>query len=74
MPEGPEVRKIGQDLAKLWSGKTLTETSVLSGRYVKKPPTGLETFQATLPAKIIGVGVHGKFLYAILENETFVCF
>jgi len=74
MPEGPEVRKMGQNLAKLWSGKTLIETSVLSGRYVKKPPTGIETFQASLPATVIGVGVHGKFLYAILDNESFIWF
>jgi formamidopyrimidine-DNA glycosylase len=61
-------------LAKLWSGKTLKKVEILSGRYVKKPPTGLDMFEASLPAKIVGVGVHGKFSYAILENETFAWF
>ena len=35
MPEGPEVRKMAQDLAKVWSGKTLLEANILSGRYTK---------------------------------------
>ena len=71
IPEGPEVRKMALDLAKIWSGKTLTETNILSGRYSKKPPTGLDIFTASLPAKVVGVGVHGKFLYTIFDNETF---
>ena len=74
MPEGPEVRKMAQDLAKVWSGKTLLEANILSGRYTKKPPTGLDVFLGNLPTKVAGVGVHGKFLYAILENETFAWF
>ena len=65
MPEGPEVRKMALDLAKIWSGKLLTEVNILSGRYIKKPPTGLDIFSGSMPTKVIGVGVHGKFLYAI---------
>lgn len=74
MPEAPEVRSMGLALAKLWSGKTLKNIEILSGRYTKKPPTGLDMFEASLPTKVIGVGVHGKFSYAILENETFAWF
>ena len=74
MPEAPEVRSMAMSLAKLWSGKTLKEVEILSGRYTKKPPTGLDMFEASLPTKVIGVGVHGKFSYAILENETFAWF
>lgn len=74
MPEAPEVRTMAMSLAKLWSGKTLKKVEILSGRYLKKPPTGLDMFEASLPSKIIGVGVHGKFSYAILENETFAWF
>lgn len=74
MPEGPEVRKMALDLAKIWSGKLLTEVNILSGRYIKKPPTGLDIFSGSMPTKVIGVGVHGKFLYAILDNEMFAWF
>ena len=74
MPEAPEVRSMAMSLAKLWSGKTLKKVEILSGRYTKKPPTGLDMFEASLPSKIVGVGVHGKFSYAILENETFAWF
>lgn len=74
MPESPEVRSMAKALSKMWSGKILKKVEILSGRYTKKPPTGFDTFMISLPAKIIGVGVHGKFSYAILENETFAWF
>ena len=74
MPEAPEVRSMAQSLAKLWSGKTLTNVEVVSGRYVKNELTGLDTIKSLLPLRVVGVGVHGKFSYAILENETFAWF
>ena len=69
MPEGPEVRKMGQALAQCISGKTLNAVEILSGRYEKKPPSGIEIFGARLPLKIVGAGCHGKFLYWILDDE-----
>lgn len=74
MPEAPEVRSMGMALAKLWSGKTLKNVEVLSGRYVNNELSGLDTIKSLLPIKVIGVGVHGKFSYAIFENETFAWF
>jgi len=68
MPEGPEVKRMGQDLAKRISGKSLTEITVLSGRYTKKAIAGIDHMQNDLPTKVIGVGVHGKFIY-ILTNS-----
>lgn len=72
MPEGPEVKKFGSDLAKVVSGKTLIDVNVLSGRYTKKPLPGLSEMLDHLPARVIGTGVHGKFLYWITETEYFL--
>ena len=72
MPEGPEVRRYGLDLAEFVSGKTLKGVNILSGRYTKNPVPGLEDAITTLPVKITGVGVHGKFLYWILKNDYYV--
>jgi DNA-formamidopyrimidine glycosylase len=68
MPEGPEVKRMGRDLAEKISGKTLTEVSVISGRYTKKPILGAENMMGILPTKIIGVGVHGKFIYILSSS------
>jgi formamidopyrimidine-DNA glycosylase len=54
------------------SGKTLVEVNLISGRYTTKPPQGFETFQARLPTRVIGTGVHGKFLYWVVDNDVFV--
>ncbi len=72
MPEGAEVRLIGEALARNVSGKTLVAVRPLSGRYLKKEPEGLGLLRARLPTKVVGVGVHGKFLYWISENDVFV--
>ena len=72
MPEGPEVRKYGQSLAEAVSQKVLQRVNILSGRYTKKPIPGTLEIINTLPAKITGVGVHGKFLYWMLKNDFYV--
>jgi len=68
MPEGPEVKKMGKDLAKMTSGKTLKRVEIISGRYTKKPIDGFNLMTESLPSKIIGVGVHGKFLYILTSS------
>mgnify|MGYP005727543177 FL=1 len=72
MPEGAEVKKYGESLAQKVSGTTLESINILSGRYTKKPPEGLDFFCQNLPGPIVGVGVHGKFLYWILSNDTYI--
>ena len=72
MPEGAEVKKYGESLAQKVSGSTLESVNILSGRYTKKPPEGLDFFLNQLPGPIVGVGVHGKFLYWILANDTYI--
>lgn len=72
MPEGPEVKRFGTDLAKAVSGKRISSIEVMSGRYTKKPLPGLDALVDQLPARVIGVGVHGKFLYWIMDNSYFL--
>ena len=72
MPEGPECRRYAEDLAKRISGKVIVDVSLVSGRYLKKPPTGIESFKSGLPVGVIGAGVHGKFIYWILKNDFFI--
>ena len=69
MPEGPEVRRIAQDLAERVSGRILQSVEILSGRYEKKEPRGWNVFKGLLPKKIIGAGSHGKFMYWLLDDE-----
>ena len=69
MPEGPECRRIAENLAKFVSSKKITGVEILSGRYTKKIPSGFEAFSSNSPISAVGVGVHGKFIYWILEKE-----
>ena len=72
MPEGPEVKRIGLGLAEAASGKTIANINIVSGRYLKKDPGGYQMFISHLPLKVVGVGVHGKFIFWICENEKFI--
>lgn len=69
MPEGPECRRIAESLAKEVSSKTIVGIDILSGRYTKKQPSGLSEIISELPIGVVGVGVHGKFIYWILLKE-----
>ena len=70
MPEGPEVRRLGMQLAKRISGRNLLDIKILSGRYqTHGSPTGLEKFLEWTPVRIRGAGVHGKFIYILLDAE-----
>ena len=68
MPEGPEVKRIARDLAEYASNKFLTDVCVLSGRYLKSPITGFDILRESLPARVVGAGSHGKFLYVLMSN------
>ena len=72
MPEGAEVKLFGESLARIVAGKTLSNIKVLSGRYLKKEIEGLTLMNARLPSRVVGIGVHGKFLYWIIENDVFL--
>ena len=68
MPEGPEVRRMSQDLAAVVSERLLESIEVLSGRYTKKAIESLTEFNDELPTKIIGAGCHGKFIYMLTSS------
>ena len=64
MPEGPECRRMGIQLAKRVSGRKLQDIKIISGRYDKHgPPTGFDKFMEWTPTGIHGAGVHGKFIF-----------
>ena len=69
MPEGAECRIISEGLAKKVGTRVCTGIVPVSGRYTKKPLPGLELFE---PTRVVGVGVKGKLIFWILENETFL--
>ncbi len=50
------------------TGKTLTSIDIMSGRYLKSPPAGYEDINLELPLNVLGTGVHGKFMYWLLEG------
>ena len=68
MPEGPEVRRYAIDLSKVVTGRSLESVTIVSGRYAKSPPEGIEDFQEALSLNVLGTGVHGKFMYWLLEG------
>ncbi len=68
MPEGPEVRRYAIDLSKVVTGRSLQSVSIVSGRYAKTAPEGIEDFQEALSLNVLGTGVHGKFMYWLLEG------
>jgi len=76
MPEGPECAATAQSLDAFMSRKTLVNVSVLSGRYTKKNPEGLDSFKAKLPLKVLNWSSKGKFIYGCLSQkdlkETFI--
>ncbi len=71
MPEGPEVRRMAEGLAKRIVGKDLTEAEILGGKWLKKEPTGIDIIRQSLskgPLRVEWVKVKGKFIYAKMGN------
>ena len=69
MPEGAEVKLVGESLAQMVGIRRCLSIQPISGRYCKKPITGIEMFE---PTKVVGVGVKGKLIFWILENDQFL--
>ena len=71
MPEGPEVKRITESLARSIGGTVLNSFQILSGRYHNKlEPHGFELLKNRLPIGIAGAGCHGKFIFIILEDNS----
>jgi len=69
MPEGPECRRMALELSEEVSNKRLIDIVVESGRYIKKPISGIEDLLSDTPLHIRGAGVHGKFIFFLLDHE-----
>lgn len=69
MPEGPEVKKIVDQMSKVLAGKTLYKIEVLTGRYQKKAPEGLLDFSTHMPVVITDIKCKGKFIYFLTDTD-----
>tara|TARA_Y100000034_G_scaffold122952_1_gene169085 strand:+ start:857 stop:1612 length:756 start_codon:yes stop_codon:yes gene_type:complete len=69
LPEGAEVKRIGENLSKMVGLRKIIAVVPLSGRYAKKPIVGAE---AALNGNVIGVGVKGKMIFWIMDNDRFL--
>ena len=73
MPEGPEVKIIGEQLSSILSNKTLVELKILSGKYTGKCELlNYHQFSKSLPLKIKKVETKGKLIYFILEHGWYL--
>lgn len=65
MPEGPELAYAKDRLKLLLTGKRITNVSVgTTGRYLKKPPEGLDAFRTARSGPLIAeIGTKGKFMW-----------
>ena len=70
MPEGPECAATAQSINNFMSEKTLINVEVLSGRYTKKSPPGLDIFKEMLPLKSAGWATKGKFIYGRFKDAS----
>jgi DNA-formamidopyrimidine glycosylase len=66
MPEGPEVRRMAEGLARRIEGRDLVGAEVLGGKWLKKEPTGISVITKALksgPIRVDSVNVKGKAIY-----------
>ena len=72
-PEGPEVKRITDQLNEQLSGSTITGIDILSGRYTKKLPQGYSEFENNIPYTINAVNCKGKFIYfSVGANDWYI--
>jgi len=69
LPEGPECRRMALQLSERVSNRTIQSIEMVSGRYTKKPIENIEKFEDEFPIKILGAGVHGKFIFMLLSHQ-----
>ena len=72
MPEGPEVTIVTKQLNNIVQYKTIKDIELLSGRYIKKEPSGFTDYVDGAinqhPQKVLGVNNKGKFIYWLTSS------
>jgi len=75
MPEGPECAATARSLDEFMREKRISNVEILSGRYSKKSPDGLEEFKSMMPIRCDGWATKGKFIYGMfVDREGKKCF
>lgn len=64
MPEVVECKVIADQLNSYLTGSEILAIEIIGGRFIKSPPV-----IGPLPAQVKNVGVKGKFIYFVLENN-----
>ena len=72
MPEGPEVRRMAEGLAKRIVDQTIVRAEVLGGKWLKRPLPGLDRIQEHLPLQVKRVEVKGKLIYVELADGVWM--
>jgi len=72
MPELSEVHLNALLLMHELDKKNIDSIDILSGKYLKKPPTNFIHFQDHLPLKVLSVNVLGKFIWLELEHDWII--
>ena len=72
MPEGPEVTIVTKQLNSIVQDKVIKDIELLSGRYIKKEPSGFIDYVDWAinqhPQKVLGVNNKGKFIYWLTSS------
>ena len=71
MPEGPEIKKVVDNLENIFGNFNIKLNNVLlnAGRYTKNKPKNYNEFIKELPLKINSVNCKGKFIWFEFENN-----
>lgn len=73
MPEGPEVKIIGDELKNILINTKINSIDILSGKYYDKIPLlNINEIRKELPLQILDINVKGKMIYFVLENGWYM--
>lgn len=71
MPEGPEAKKIVDQLNAKIRNNYLIDINIVSGRYLKhQSPDGLDGFKKLLPLQVESINCKGKFIYWNMSDQV----
>jgi DNA-formamidopyrimidine glycosylase len=74
MPEGPEVLDYFKFVQSHLQNKSISNISILSGKYSTKPPQHWQNLQQNLPNKVKDIIVKGKSIFILFENDISLTF